>query len=107
MAIIQEISMKKARRTMITKNENVVARKIHGSYFLIDISDNYFNDKCALYEINETGFFIWNSINGARSVEDLVELLRNAIIGDIDIQILHDDVIDFVDALTLKNFLEV
>lgn len=26
---------------VIKKNENIVARKVHGSSFLIDISDNY------------------------------------------------------------------
>ena len=33
---------------VIKKNENVVARKVHGSSFLIDISDNYSGDKCAI-----------------------------------------------------------
>lgn len=47
----------------IKKNPNIVARKIHGSSFLIDISDNYSGDKCALYEINETGMFIWSNID--------------------------------------------
>lgn len=105
--IIQELSSKKTRGAMIKKNENIVARKIHGSYFLVDISDNYSFDKCALYEINETGLFIWDSIIGTRSVEELAELLKEAIIEDLDIQVLHDDVKDFVDALAIKNFLEV
>ena len=59
---------------LMRKNENIVARKIHGSFFLIDISDNYSGDQCAIYEINETGMFIWEQINGARDIEELVAL---------------------------------
>ena len=36
----------------ISKKEGIVARTIHGSFFLIDIADNYSGDKCSLYEIN-------------------------------------------------------
>lgn len=89
------------------KNDNVVARKIHDSFFLIDISDNYLNNKCALFEINETGMFIWNNINGSRTVEELVTLLKDAIIDDVDYQVLFDDVVDFTDTLTTKRFVEV
>lgn len=48
---------------MYVSNEKVVAREIHGSYFLIDITDNYSGDRCALYEINETGMFLWKNLS--------------------------------------------
>ena len=79
------------------KNENIVARKIHGSFFLIDISDNYSGDQCAIYEINETGMFIWEQINGARDIEELVALLKSAVIDDVDPQLLRDDVTEFIE----------
>ena len=91
---------------VIKKNENIVARKVHGSSFLIDISDNYSGDKCAIYEINETGMFIWDNINGTRSIEDLVTLLKTVIIDDIDYQILHEDVKEFIDTLIIRQFVE-
>lgn len=89
------------------KNENIVARKIHGSFFLIDISDNYSGDQCAIYEINETGMFIWEQINGARDIEELVALLKSAVIDDVDPQLLRDDVTEFIDTLIMKRFVEV
>ncbi len=92
---------------VIKKNENIVARKVHGSSFLIDISDNYSGDKCAIYEINETGMFIWNIIDGTRSTEELAILLKAAIIDDIDYQTLHDDVKEFIDKLIIRQFVEV
>lgn len=91
----------------IKKNENIVARKIHGTHFLIDISDNYSGDKCALYEINETGMFIWKNINGSHTVEELAMLLKKAIVDDVDYQILYDDVVEFIETLATKHFVEV
>ena len=92
---------------LMRKNENIVARKIHGSFFLIDISDNYSGDQCAIYEINETGMFIWEQINGARDIEELVALLKAAVIDDVDSQLLRDDVTEFIDTLIMKRFVEV
>lgn len=91
----------------IKKKETIVARKIHGSSFLIDISDNYSGDQCAIYEINETGMFIWGNIDGNRSIEELTALLKDAIVDDIDDQILHDDVKEFIDTLIVRKFVEV
>lgn len=91
----------------ITRKDNIVCRKIHGSYFLIDISDNYSRDKCSLYEVNQTGMFIWNNIDGDKTIYDLSQLLKNAIIDDIDTEILHNDVSEFVLTLIQKNFLKV
>ena len=91
----------------IKKKETIVARKIHGSAFLIDISDNYSGDQCAIYEINETGMFIWGNIDGNRSIEELTVLLKDAIVDAIDDQILHDDVKEFIDTLIVRKFVEV
>ena len=93
---------------MITKkNDNVVARKIHGSYFLINITDNYSGDKCAIYEINETGIFIWNNIDGIRTVDDLARLLKEAIVDDIDYEVIYDDVTEFINTLIARHYVEV
>ena len=92
---------------VIKKNENIVARKVHGFSFLIDISDNYSGDKCAIYEINETGMFIWNNINGIRTIEKLATLLKAAIVEDVDYQVLHDDVAEFINTLVDRHFVKV
>lgn len=92
---------------VIKKNENIIARRVHGSAFLIDISDNYSGDKCAIYEINETGLFIWNNIDGTCSIEELAMLLKAAIIDDIDYRILYDDVAEFIDSMLNQKFAEV
>lgn len=92
---------------IIKKNENIVPRKIHASLFLINISDNYYNDQCSLYEINDTGMFIWDSIDGIRSVAEIAMLLKEEIIDDIDYQNIYNDVVDFVGFLLNNHFVEV
>ena len=91
----------------ISKKEGIVARTVHGSFFLIDITDNYSGDKCSLYEINQTGMFIWNSMDGSRSVRELAELLQDAIIDDVDIDLIYQDVKEFVLYLLEKHFVEM
>lgn len=50
--------------------------------------------------------FIWDNINGTRSIEELVTLLKTVIIDDIDYQILHEDVKEFIDTLIIRQFVE-
>ena len=89
---------------MLKKNENVVIRDVHGSTFLIDISDNYSGDKCALYEINETGKFLWNNVETYNSIEALTDLLQQEIIDEVPYEILLNDVTDFIADLEAKQF---
>ena len=90
----------------VRRNINIVSRKICDSFFLIDITDNYADDKCALFEINETGKFIWDQINGKRTVKDLATELHAAIIDEVDFSIIYDDTSEFIDMLLLKCFVE-
>ena len=64
-------------------------------------------EEAALYEVNETGLYIWNQIDGCREIEDIASLLKAAIIDDVDYQVLLHDVAEFVDYLINKQFLEV
>ena len=89
---------------MLTKSENVVLRIVHGSIFLVDISDNYSGDKCALYEINETGRFLWDNIENFTTVDTLVAALQDAIIDEIPYEVLLNDVCEYIDDLKNKGF---
>ena len=89
---------------MFIKNEDVVLRTIHSSIFLIDISDNYKGDKCALYEINETGEFLWNSIDECGTIDSLVSALKNAIIDEVPYDVLINDVTEYINVLMDKGF---
>lgn len=90
---------------MLIKSDNVVLRTVHGSIFLIDISDNYSGDKCALYEINETGKFLWSSIEGSATVDSLATALQAAVIDEVPYDVLFNDVCEYVEDLKSKGFI--
>ncbi|MGN1025611.1 MAG: PqqD family protein [Faecousia sp.] len=90
---------------MYITNINIVEREIHGSFFLIDITDNYHGDRCSLYEINQTGMFLWKNLDTAKTSDELTSLLIAAIVDDIDYQIIHSDVIEFLNTLVSKQFI--
>lgn len=90
---------------MLVKNENVVLRRIHGSVFLIDIADHYSGDRCALYEINETGAFLWEQLDGSRSAEDAAHLLQEALVDAVPFEVLLADAQAFFEDLKSRHFL--
>lgn len=90
---------------MLIKNDSVVLRTIHGSIFLIDISDNYSGDKCSLYEINETGRFLWDAVAQNRTIDELVGALQNAIIDEVSRDVILNDVTEYINDLIGKRFI--
>ena len=89
------------------KNESIVARKIHDTYFLIDTKENYSDEKCRLYEINEIGYFLWNNIskdNKDNSLNELTALLLTALDDEIDEKQVYEDVEMFVKSLISMGF---
>ena len=79
--------MSKENKTIFEKNPCIVPRTIHGTFFLVNIGDNYAGDRCALHEVNQTGIFLWNQIDGRRTSADIAVLLNNAIVAIIDFDI--------------------
>lgn len=86
------------------KNDDIVARKVHDKYFLIDITDSYADDTCTLYETNEIGYFIWNAIEDGVTVDDIAEKLEAAIVGEVDPAQLRQDVGSYLDDLERHGF---
>lgn len=86
------------------RNKNIVLRNIHDTYFLIDITDNYQDDKCVIYEINEIGKFIWENIDG-KTIENVAKKLHSIIIEKIEYQVVYNDVLEYVNILLEKNFI--
>lgn len=90
----------------LRRNENIVARQVHGAYLLVDITDHYHEDTCALYEINETGMFLWEHMDGDRTADQLAALLCHAVTDAADPTLIRRDVAQFVQLLTAKGFVE-
>lgn len=86
------------------KNQNIVKREIHDSIFLINITQNYLNDKCSLYELNQIGNFIWDSLNNANSIDDITELLMLEIVTSINRVEIFNDIYEFMFILKNEHF---
>lgn len=90
---------------MFVSNKNAIARKIYNSYFLIDITDNYSGDRCALYEVNETGMFLWENLSTKKTADELAALLKEVIVDDVAYQSIFSDIMEFIHTLTGMNFI--
>lgn len=92
-------------RNMI-RRKDVIKRNIHGEIFLIDITQNYFDDECFLYQLNEMGAFIWEQLSNPISTDELVEVLKENISDEISDEELLRDVKVYVESLKQEGFWE-
>ncbi len=73
---------------------SVVTRKTGNEYVLVPVANNI-ADMDSVYTLNETGAFIWDQIDGKRSVAEIIELLVQEF--DIDKDNAGKDVFEFID----------
>ena len=83
-----------------SKPASVVSRKIKEEYILVPLSSNI-ADMDSLYRLNATGAFIWDAIDGHRSISDIAAELAEEF--DVEIEKAESDVMDFVNVL--ENYL--
>ena len=79
---------------------SIVTRKTGNEYVLVPLSDNI-ADMDSVYTLNETGAFIWELIDGKKSVENLIEALINEY--DTDSITATTDIFSFIK--DLHNYL--
>lgn len=91
---------------MYDKNSNIVCRDIHGSFFLIDITDNFADNVCSLYEMNEIGKIIWDNISNNTALE-IAKLLKGTITDDIPLDDLLNDVSEYLNTLEANGFISL
>lgn len=90
---------------MYTKNENIVARSIHGSNYLIDITQNYVDEKSSLYEINDIGMFVWRCIDGKSDASEITKRLIAQLTDEVPYDVVYEDIIDFIKTLHKQGFI--
>lgn len=91
---------------MVKRKTYIVKRNIHGDVFLINSKQNYLNDKCPIYEINEIGEFIWENIAESIELSKLVSLIIGAINDDVDENVVLIDTKEYLELLSAEGFLE-
>ncbi len=88
--------------SVLSHSTSVVTRKTGNEYVLIPLSDNI-ADMNSVYTLNETGAFIWELIDGKKTVNDLVKALAAEYKTDIDTA--QFDVLSFINKM--KEYLMV
>jgi len=86
--------------TVIKKNPRIVARRSGDEYILVPITDNVANME-AVYTINETAAFIWDNIDGKKSLEELAAAVSGEY--DTDIATALNDVVELIVDLEKHN----
>jgi hypothetical protein len=84
-------------KSILFQSASVVTRKTGNEYVLVPITNNI-ADMNSVFTLNETGAFIWEQIDGKRSVEDIIIELVNEY--DIDKQNAESDVFTFIENMS-------
>lgn len=60
--------------SVLSHSPSVITRKTGDEYVLVPLTDNI-ADMNSIFTLNETAGFLWENLDGKRTIEDLVELL--------------------------------
>ena len=84
-------------KSILSQSTSIVTRKTGNEYVLVPITNNI-ADMNSVYTLNETGAFIWEQIDGKRSVEEIIIELTNEY--EIDKQNAESDVFTFIENMS-------
>ena len=76
-----------------SRSASVVTRKTGNEYVLVPVTDNI-ADMDSVYTLNETGAWIWEQIDGKRTISEIIILVTDEF--DIDNDSATADVLDFL-----------
>jgi hypothetical protein len=84
-------------KSILSHSLSIVTRKTGNEYVLVPVTNNI-ADMDSVYTLNETGAFIWEHINGKRSVEEIICALTDEY--DIDNKTAENDVLTFIENMS-------
>ena len=84
-------------KSILSHSSSIVTRKTGNEYVLVPITNNI-ADMNSVYTLNETGAFIWEQIDGKRSVEEIIVALTT--VYDINKQNAESDVYSFIENMS-------
>jgi len=83
-------------KSILSHAPSIVTRKTGNEYVLVPVTDNI-ADMNSVFTLNETGAFIWEQIDGKKTVEELiVELISEY---EISAEEAEKDVFEFIEDL--------
>lgn len=83
-------------KSILSHSPAIVTRKTGSEYVLVPVSNNI-ADMNSVFTLNETGAYIWEQIDGKRTVADIIESLVSEY--EISDNEAEKDVFEFVENL--------
>jgi methyltransferase-like protein len=80
-------------KTVVSQSASIVTRKTGDEYVLVPIANNI-ADMNSVYTLNETGAFIWEQIDGEKTLGAIIEAMTDEY--DIDHLTAKSDVFSFI-----------
>lgn len=94
-------------KMLVKRNDNIVMRNVHDTIFLIDITDNYMDEKGKLYEINNIGAYIWENIDGKTELDVITKnLMQELVECNISFDTIYNDIKKYVYTMMNYGFIE-
>jgi hypothetical protein len=87
-------------KSVLSHSPSIVTRKTGNEYVLVPITNNI-ADMNSVYTLNESGAFIWELIDGNKTVEELITAMIEEY--DIDPETAKTDIFSFID--DMNNYL--
>lgn len=84
-------------KSVPARSSSIVTRKTGNEYVLVPLANNI-ADMNSLYTLNETGAFIWEQIDGKKSLEDIIGAVVNEY--NIDLKTASEDVSSLIDKMS-------
>ncbi len=82
---------------IFSQSPSVVTRKTGNEYVLVPVANNI-ADMNSVYTLNETGAFLWEQLDGKKSVKDLIDALISEY--DVDYETATADVFSFIEEMS-------
>lgn len=88
---------------MIRKKGEFVTRSIAGETLVVPVRGQV-GDLDAIYNLNEAGSFIWDQIDGRKTVTQIAEAMREEF--DVALDQAREDTAEFIGALEAAGMIE-
>jgi methyltransferase-like protein len=83
-------------KSVPSHSPSIVTRKTGNEYVLVPVANNI-ADMNSVYTLNETGAFIWEQIDGRKSIEDIIAALLSEF--ETDERTATEDVLSFLEEM--------
>ena len=83
-------------KSVPVRSASIVTRKTGNEYVLVPVANNI-ADMNSVYTLNETGAFLWEMIDGRKTISDLIESLISEY--EIDKETAVADVMSFIEEM--------